>query len=144
MLETLCMSSMHDSVFWFVSAGYVLCCASQLVVASEGKIILLVQSQVWILYCYCIYCKSYGNIFTGLFFSVLIVNLRRKSLPFTWVNSHLQNFADVLDMDFICLGLQRWISQVLNKVGQKLCSSKEVLSQILFEWKENFHLSKIM
>lgn len=63
-----------------------------------------------------------------LFFSVLIDNLRRKSLPFICVNSHLQNFTDVLDIDFICLGLQRWISQVLNKVGQKLCSSKEVLS----------------
>lgn len=51
MLETLCMSPMHDSVFWFVSAGYVLCCTSDLVVASEGKIILLVQSQVWLLHC---------------------------------------------------------------------------------------------
>lgn len=51
MLETLCMSSMHDSVFWFVSAGHTLCCASELMVTSEGKTILLVQSQVWILYC---------------------------------------------------------------------------------------------
>lgn len=51
MLETLCMSSVHDSVFWFVSAGYVLCCASELMVTSEEKIILLVQSQVWILCC---------------------------------------------------------------------------------------------
>lgn len=39
MLETLCLSSMHDSVFWFVSAGYVLCCTSEGVVTSEGKII---------------------------------------------------------------------------------------------------------
>lgn len=121
MLETLCMSSMHDSVLWFVSAGYVLCCASELMVTSEGKIILLV-------YCYLYLLQELWENFTGPFFSVRIVTLRRKSLPCIWVNSHLQNFTDVLDTDFIFLGLQRWISQVLSKVGQKLCSSKEVLS----------------
>lgn len=25
MLETLCMPSMHDTLFWYISAGYVLC-----------------------------------------------------------------------------------------------------------------------
>lgn len=52
MLETLCMPSMHDTVFWYVSAGYVLCYASESIVTSEGKIILLVRSQVLILYSY--------------------------------------------------------------------------------------------
>lgn len=52
MLETLYMSSMHDTVFWYVSAGYVLCYASESMITSERKIILLVQSQVLILYCY--------------------------------------------------------------------------------------------
>lgn len=52
MLETLCMPSMHDTLFWYDFAGYVLCYTLESMVTSEGKIILLVQAQVLILYCY--------------------------------------------------------------------------------------------
>lgn len=69
MLETLCMSSMHVSVFWYVSADYVLCYISELMIVSEGKIIFLVQSQVLILYCY----LSYGNSFTSSCFFFLLL-----------------------------------------------------------------------
>lgn len=69
MLETLCMSSMHVSVFWYVSADSVLCYISELMIVSEGKIILLVQSQVLILYCY----LSYGNSFTSSCFFFLLL-----------------------------------------------------------------------
>lgn len=95
-LETLCMSSMHDSVFWFVSAGYVLCRASESMVTSKGKIILLVQSQILILCCHLYLLQELWEcFFIEPFFSVLTVNLRRKSLHFIWVNSHLQDFTDI-------------------------------------------------
>lgn len=75
MLETLCMSSMHDTVFWYVSASYVLCYASESMVTSEGKIILLMQSQVLILYCYLYLLQELWEYFyrsSFLFLSLLL------------------------------------------------------------------------